>query len=65
MEECAQQEVIVPDSVQQQINHLNSDWEIVQKLVVEIKPVSSMKVEEVLTQGKYTMKCPISDNLTQ
>ncbi|KAJ8315397.1 hypothetical protein KUTeg_007547 [Tegillarca granosa] len=52
MEECAQQEVIVPDSVQQQINHLNSDWEIVQKLVVEIKPVSSMKVEEVLTQVK-------------
>ena len=50
MEECAEQEVIIPDSVQQQINNLNSDWEIIQKLAAEMKPVSKEKME-VITQG--------------
>ncbi|XP_063403799.1 dystrophin-like isoform X1 [Mytilus trossulus] len=51
MEECAEQEVIIPDSVQQQINNLNSDWEIIQKLAAEMKPVSEEKME-VITQVK-------------
>ena len=50
MEECAEQEVIIPDDIQQQINHLNSDWEIIQKLGGEIKPVTEERME-VITQG--------------
>lgn len=52
MEECAEQEVIIPDDIQQQINHLNSDWEIIQKLGGEIKPVTEERME-VITQGIF------------
>ena len=50
MEECAEQEVIIPDVIQQQINHLNSDWEKIQKLGGEIKPVTAERME-IITQG--------------
>lgn len=53
MEECAEQEVVMPDSIQQQINEVNSDWEKLQGLVDRIKPVADNFLEEVLTQGLF------------
>lgn len=52
MEECAEQEVVMPDSIQHQINEVNSDWEKLQGLMDRIKPVTDNFLEEVLTQGK-------------
>ena len=57
MEQCAEQEVVMPDSIQQQINEVNSDWEKLQSLVHEIKPVTDNFLEEVLTQG---LSCDVS-----
>ncbi|XP_061169275.1 dystrophin-like isoform X1 [Saccostrea echinata] len=54
MEECAEQEVVMPDSIQQQINEVNSDWEKLQGLVDRIKPVTDNFLEEVLTQVKVS-----------
>lgn len=51
MEECAEQEVIIPDAIQQQINNLNSDWEIIQQLATELRPVTEEKME-VMSQGE-------------
>lgn len=53
MEECAEQEVVMPDSIQHQINEVNSDWEKLQGLMDRIKPVTDNFLEEVLTQGKF------------
>ena len=57
MEQCAEQELVMPDSIQQQINEVNSDWEKLQSLVHEIKPVTDNFLEEVLTQG---LSCDVS-----
>ncbi|XP_078330229.1 dystrophin-like isoform X4 [Crassostrea virginica] len=54
MEQCAEQELVMPDSIQQQINEVNSDWEKLQSLVHEIKPVTDNFLEEVLTQVKVS-----------
>uniref|UniRef100_A0A8W8JFQ6 Dystrophin n=1 Tax=Magallana gigas TaxID=29159 RepID=A0A8W8JFQ6_MAGGI len=54
MEECAEQEVVMPDSIQHQINEVNSDWEKLQGLMDRIKPVTDNFLEEVLTQVKVS-----------
>lgn len=51
MEECAQQEVIVPDQLQQQLNNIRSDWELVKRLADHIKPQSEVPTEEIMKQG--------------
>jgi len=58
MEECAQQEVIVPDSIQQQLNNLNSDWDLVKALSEHVQPVT--KVTHPLSLTKYLDSVRIS-----
>ncbi|XP_069136952.1 dystrophin-like isoform X1 [Argopecten irradians] len=54
MEESAQDEIIVPDTIQQQLNNLNADWLLVKQLSENVKPPVEVKVEEVLKQVKIS-----------
>ncbi|KAK3089530.1 hypothetical protein FSP39_004327 [Pinctada imbricata] len=54
MEDCAEQEVVVPDSIQQQIQTLNSDWLLVKRLLEQSPSFPDKPVEEVVTQVTVT-----------